>query len=194
MPALLAIDPGTATGVAFCRADGVIVFRTWRLDGLGGGRMLQLRALLNHLHSAERFERLVYEEPFQGPRVQAVTVLRHLEGEILSWSASQGLAALAFTPREIKAGIAGGRATKEDVLHAVRRLGYPVEDDHQGDAVALLLLARTGAQPARKTRKAAVKARQRDDAATDLFAVLRRPRPRWRAAGAAAMRLTTAGD
>jgi Holliday junction resolvasome RuvABC endonuclease subunit len=176
MPALLALDPGTCTGWAVGRADGSVGFGTWTLRGLRGARSLDLRYQLDAMLAREQFERVGYEAVWQGPHVNAVASLRWLEGEIQSWAENRRLPYAAYTPREIKASVAGGRATKERMVQVVRWLGYPVADDHQADAVALLLLMRTGTAPAAPTRKAAVRTQRKRVA--DLFSQARgRRRP-----------------
>lgn len=170
MPGIIALDPGRSTGVAYV-ADyaGTVQFTTWKLHGVDGERTLHLRALLTELHAVERFERVVYEAPWQGPNVNAVRALRHYESEIQSWAEAAGLpAASAYTPKEIKAGIAGGNASKERMIQTVRWLGHPVSDEHQADAVALLLLAQR-VSPAGVRRKAAKKAAAKLAKAADLF-------------------------
>jgi Holliday junction resolvasome RuvABC endonuclease subunit len=182
MPALLAIDPGIPTGIAYSRADGVIRWRTWHLECTGGGRSLELRRLLNAVHTCESFDLVAYERPYQSSFIAAVRSLHHAEGEILSWSASCGLKCLGYTPREIKASIAGGRASKDEMMKMIRVLGYAIEDEHQADAVALLLLARTGVQPAQERREAGVKAAKKLRASDgDLVTLMQRRQPRRRA-------------
>lgn len=174
MTTLLAIDPGNATGIAFRRADGAVMFRTWKLEGVGGGRIIQLDGRLNALHSAERFDRVSYEQPFFSKKFPtAAEPLLDLTGHIKFWAASRGIPYTAYAVAEIKRAVASGRADKRTMIERVRLLGYAVNTDHEADAVAQLLLAMRGITPARQVRKTLAREAARA-AGPDLFGTPRR--------------------
>lgn len=176
MTALLALDIGVHTGVAVRRADGGKVWRTWSLVGAGGVRLDKVYSRLSILHEAENFERVGYEAPFGGPNFVAVRALCHFEAVILLWTTHVGIPCAGYTPSEVKRAVASGRADKRRMIERVRLLGYAVEDDHQADAVALLLLLERGIAPAEPTRKQA--ARDQRKRVLDLFASTRTARRR----------------
>lgn len=153
----LAIDPGSSTGWALWRPSGFVAFGTWKLTGNGGDRSLSLRDHLSAMLSREEFAELGYEEPYQSGFKNAVRSLYHLEGEIQSFCRFNRIPFFAYSPREIKASIAGGRATKDRMINVVRWLGYPVADDHQADAMALLLLMMKGVKPVEGEKKEAAR-------------------------------------
>jgi Holliday junction resolvasome RuvABC endonuclease subunit len=175
MPApCLALDPGCATGVAYRRADGQVVFRTWKLEGIGGGRLVQLEDLLTALHAAERFQRLSYEDPFYSPlKPTANRPLERMAGIIDCWCARRGIPCVAYAVGEIKAAVATGRADKRAMVERVRQLGYPVATDHEADAVAQLLLLMRGVAP-----KQQAQGRRQGGEATQSHARPVRPRQR----------------
>lgn len=153
----LAIDPGSLTGWALWRPSGFVAFGTWKLVGSGGDRSLSLRDHLSAMLSREEFAALGYEEPYQSGFKNAVRSLYHLEGEIQSFCAFNRIPMSAYSPKEIKASTAGGRATKERMINVVRWLGYPVSDDHQADAMALLLMMMKDIKPAEGIKKEAAR-------------------------------------
>jgi Holliday junction resolvasome RuvABC endonuclease subunit len=184
MTALLALDPGCHTGVAIRRADGTKLWRTWELIGAGGVRLDKLYSRLNVLHDAERFVQVGYEAPYLPQPSQpgnpnffnAVRPLCHYEATILLWAAQAGIPCFGYTPSEIKCAVADGKASKARVIERVRMLGHSVEDEHQADAVALLLLLERGIGPAEPTRKQA--ARDQRKRVLDLFSAARTARRR----------------
>jgi Holliday junction resolvasome RuvABC endonuclease subunit len=175
--AIIGIDPGCETGIAYRRRDGTVLHRTWLLVGADGVRINKLSDRLTALHEQERFIRVGYEAPFGGPNFTPVRVLVHFEAVILSWAARLGLAVEGYRPPELKQAVGlKGNATKDQVIVRVRALGYPVEDEHQADAVAALLRLIHGMKPAEVVRKAAV--RDQRKRALDLFAAARATRRR----------------
>ena len=100
--AMLALDPGRSCGVAFRRADGTVHHRTWRLEGIGGGRLVAFDRLLNALHSVERFARIGYERPFFSPRhPSAAEPLIEMTGHLKYWAAARGLPYAGYQPAAV---------------------------------------------------------------------------------------------
>lgn len=169
MTALLAIDPGSFTGWAVGAGDA-IMFGTWKLRltlrGGRGGRLLQLEQHIEAANDRHALGRVVFEEPYVGRFAAPALSLGGMVAVVQLWAARRGVPCHGFQPREIKAGIASGRASKAEMIARVRALGYPVEDEHQADAVALALLALSGAMPAAQIHKEVRAAKKRGP---DLF-------------------------
>ena len=163
---LLAIDPGTVTGVAW-DVDGHVEYATWQLGMDTDKRLLRLADNLTDILGNHACRHLAYEEPYVGPFKNAAESLFAQRGIIRYIAARMCIPAHGYSPREIKMGIAGGKATKDQMIDAIKARGYSPANEHEADAIALLLLMRTGTLPMEGTRKAAV--RQQRKKVVDLF-------------------------
>lgn len=164
---LLAIDPGTDTGVAWSYEDGTIHHTTWRLGPHQDQRSIRLVDNLVDILREQTCMGIGYEEPFVGPYVNAAQSLFVARGMIRYVATRLRIPVYGYTPKEIKQSIAGGRATKDRMIATVTMLGHKPANEHEADALALLLLMRTGALPQEGVRKTA--ARQHKRKAVDLF-------------------------
>src|SRR6266496_1442529 len=116
---LAAIDPGTIAGWAVRLADKSVLFGTWNLGALDR-RLVALRGNLDIIHTVYAISTLAFEEPWIGPWVHPAASLYQMRGVITEWSAEAGIACVGYSPKEIKASIAGGRATKQRMMETVR--------------------------------------------------------------------------
>lgn len=170
---MLAIDPGISTGIAFGGPAGPVQFFTWALKGRDGARLFHLTRLLDDLYDRYIIERIAFEQPFSGRYAATIIALSEIVGAIKEWAERKGIPCAGYSPREIKCAVATGGAGKATIIQRVHWLGHKAADDHQADAVALLLLMRAGVAPADVVRKDAVKARRK---AIDLFTPKRKTR------------------
>lgn len=138
----LALDISLKTGWA-CGAEGNLTFGTRDFSGLSGDYAVvgrRFAAWLNELLTKFEPGDLVIERPFL--RNEGVSYL--LGG--MAWEAHRAaeirnIPRKDYAPVSIKKFITGNaRAKKTEVMEAVRGRGYAIMDDHQADAVALLLL------------------------------------------------------
>ena len=143
-PAALCLDLGVRTGWALCGADGVttsgtVEFRTDRWQG-GGMRFLRFRHWLTETKSlAGGLDLVLFEEV----RRHAGTDSAHAYGGWLAiltaWCEHHGTAYEAVPIGTIKRHVTGkGNASKDQVIAAVRALGFDPADDNEADALALL--------------------------------------------------------
>ena len=164
---LLAIDPGTETGVAWCHEDGIVNHTTWRLGLDRDERSVRLVDNLVDILRDETCAHIGYEEPWHGPHVNVVESLITSRAMIRYVARRLKIQCSGYSPTEIKQSIAGGRATKDRMIATVKMLGHHPANEHEADAIALLLLMRTGAKPMEKVRKVA--ARRQKSKVVDLF-------------------------
>lgn len=140
---ILALDISLVTGFAY-GTEGNITFGTRDFTGVSSDcavRGRRFRSWVCDLLTKYEPSEIVIEKPFL--RNEATTFL--LGG--LVWEAHRAAELRniprddTHTPNSIKKFIAdNGRAKKWEVVKAVRERGYKVTNDHEADAVALLLL------------------------------------------------------
>jgi Holliday junction resolvasome RuvABC endonuclease subunit len=139
---VMAIDPGRSSGWARCH-DGAYTFGTWALSDAHTwaphAAAWQLQQCVANAMSEYRPDAVVIERPFGA---SAPTVI---EAAGLSMVASVAVYAHDVEPdfmavSTIRKAVCGtGRATKRDVVAEIKRRGFAVANDHEADAVALLL-------------------------------------------------------
>lgn len=139
----LALDLGTKTG--FCISNkfkivksGTVNFGIYKDKSLGG-RFFRFSCWLNSIIDSHNIDKIVYEQVYGHAGVEAA----HVYGGFL-----YHMAAIAFEKKielygvgvsSIKKAISGnGRASKSDVINAVRSLGFATIDDNEADAIAIM--------------------------------------------------------
>lgn len=141
---ILALDLGTTTGWAIRSASdpithGFITFRPQRFEG-GGMRYLRFKRWLSELSvSAIEIHEVYFEEVRRHAGVDAAHVYGGLMATLTTWCEHHNIPYQGVPVGTIKKHATGkGNAGKEDVIAAIRTRGYPVTDDNEADALALL--------------------------------------------------------
>ena len=150
--AILGLDLGTRTGWALALPDGV---KSRVLDckpaapELPGSRFRVFRDHLMWCNSRAggmiglvAYEGIRFAVPGHGARVAAL--FGGFEAVLRMWCEHHEIACVAVAPATLKKHVTGnGRATKEDMLAAIRASGQRPIDDNEADAIGL---ARYGAR------------------------------------------------
>ncbi|MBK8200656.1 MAG: crossover junction endodeoxyribonuclease RuvC [Acidobacteria bacterium] len=167
MSTILAIDPGARTGLA-CGWPGTVSLATLVLPK---GDAARLECLADYLDKFPDVAAAAYETPFIGRLRSAARPLYHYESVILLWARRRGIPVTGYTPSEIKTSLGlGGRCCKDSVIRRVQAMGYDPQDEHQADAMALLLLAASGVAPAHTRIKDAASTAKKQQRALKLVA------------------------
>ncbi len=146
---VLALDLGTTTGWAMlCTGreipkvvSGSQSFKPQRFDG-GGMRYLRFSRWLAELCDVGKPvpERVVYEEVRRHAGVDAAHAYGGFLSHLQSFCEEREIPYEGVPVGSIKKHVTGrGNANKEQMVEAVRRLGYLPVDDNEADAIALLL-------------------------------------------------------
>ena len=142
--AILAIDLGTTTGWALRSASGpithgFIAFRPQRFEG-GGMRFLRFKRWLSEVRaSADDIHAVYFEEVRRHAGVDAAHVYGGLMATLTAWCEHHNIPYQGVPVATIKKHATGkGNAGKDEVIAAVRARGFPVTDDNEADALALL--------------------------------------------------------
>jgi len=140
---ILALDLGTCTGWA-SRTQGAVAhgwakFQPGRYQG-GGMRYLLFKRWLNELKGGLGEIQLVY---FEEVRRHASTDSAHVYGGLMAtltaWCEHHNIAYSGVPVGTIKKHATGkGNASKPEIIAAMQAKGYPVTDDNEADALALL--------------------------------------------------------
>jgi len=140
---ILALDLGTCTGWA-SRTQGAVAhgwakFQPGRYQG-GGMRYLLFKRWLNELKGGLGEIQLVY---FEEVRRHASTDSAHVYGGLMAtltaWCEHHNIAYSGVPVGTIKRHATGkGNASKPEIIAAMQAKGYPVTDDNEADALALL--------------------------------------------------------
>jgi hypothetical protein len=144
LPVLLALDLGSSTGWALRGADGVIAsgvqeFSPNRFEG-GGMAFLRFNHWLSELNEAAGPIAAVF---FEEVRAHRGTLAAQIHGGFLAhltaWAEFREVPYEGVPVGTIKRSATGkGNAGKEEVIAAVRRLGFAPADHNEADALALL--------------------------------------------------------
>jgi Holliday junction resolvasome RuvABC endonuclease subunit len=149
MTALLALDLGTVTGYAVSVSPGSIVSGVWnnkggRYEG-GGMRFLRFRSHLDEIHRAAPVDVVYFEEVRRHIGTDAAHIYGGMLATLTAWCEEMKVPYEGVPVGSIKKFVAGkGNASKDDVLAAVRSLGYQPKDDNEADAIALCIMKRPG--------------------------------------------------
>jgi hypothetical protein len=161
---VLALDLSSATGWAFCRPGAVagwpvtrpfndialippeprpivdVGFGTWELGrGLHGQRFDRLSQHLR-AHAAPGLVIIEQAIPGKFSRTNAATeIAQGLRAVVCGWAANKGVVLREAPINSVKAWFGSPmQRDKAPMIATAKRLGWPVLDDHQADALAIL--------------------------------------------------------
>jgi len=141
---ILALDLGTTTGWALRSGDGGITsgcesFRPQRFEG-GGMRYLRFKRWLTELKQcAAHIDQLVFEEVRRHASTDAAHAYGGFLATLAAWCEHHGVPYQGVPVGTIKKHATGrGNASKDEVIAAMRKLGYRPADDNEADALAIL--------------------------------------------------------
>ena len=149
---VLGIDPAAAgaTGFGIVEREGSRC-RMLRLGALrppkaiasaGDLHLCRIHSLISDLIREFRPRAVALESVFTALNVKAALRLAEVRGVVLLAAAQAGIAAFSYSPREVKATVAGyGHAGKEQVQQMVRALLSMTEIPEPADAADALALA-----------------------------------------------------
>lgn len=151
-----------------CRTVGYGVLRP-RRGGGASARLREIHASVNALIEEHRPDALALESVFTALNMRTALLLAEVRGVVLLAAAERELPVHSYSPREVKATVAGhGDADKHQVQQMVRaalRMAAVPEPADAADALAVALchiyLAAAGERIARATGDAARPARSR---------------------------------
>lgn len=145
MDTILALDLGTKTGWALrnkgITVSGVENFQQSRFQG-GGIRYLRFACFLDEMLTLGKIDAVYFEEV----RRHLSTDAAHCYGGFLShlsaWGEHNKIPYFGIPVGTIKKHITGkGNASKQEVIAAIKALGFNPIDDNEADSLALLLFA-----------------------------------------------------
>ena len=141
---ILALDLGTTTGWALRSANGPVAhgfvsFKSQRFEG-GGMRYLRFRKWLTEIkQSSDGLDAVYFEEVRRHVGVDAAHAYGGFMATLTSWCEHHDIPYQGVPVGTIKKHATGkGNASKEDMVAAMRDRSYPVSDDNEADALALL--------------------------------------------------------
>jgi crossover junction endodeoxyribonuclease RuvC len=149
---ILGVDPAVAgaTGYGVVQSDGrrcrMLRFGAWRPSpnshGLGEGHLCAVHALISDLIQEFSPQGVAIESVFTAINVKTALRLAEVRGVVLLAAAQAGIPSFSYTPREVKATVAGyGHAGKEQVQQMVRALLHMSETPEPADAADALAIA-----------------------------------------------------
>lgn len=174
---ILAIDPATRCG--WCWGDGTTFdYGVWDLGDVGetGLKLASLAACIRSVVARHGVDEIAYEEASYGgsgrkkygPQWSTIVLHNQFRGVIESTATELGIPTLVYNIMTIKAETASnGRATKRDMIAAVRRhWGVELRDnqDNEADAIAIYQLAARGFRPTAVVKKERKKAERQHKA------------------------------
>ncbi|ORE90211.1 hypothetical protein ATO13_23286 [Stappia sp. 22II-S9-Z10] len=144
---ILALDLGTKCGYATGDdphqfvISGVWDLKPGRFDG-GGMRFLKFRQRLNDIHHAAKIGRVAFEEVRRHRGTDAAHVYGGLLAILTEWCEEKSIPYEGIPVGTIKSFWTGkGNANKTAMVDEAHRRGFPVIDDNEADAVAILHIA-----------------------------------------------------
>ena len=145
---VLALDQGVTTGWAFSnkRITGFGSKDLTALNTSGGAVYAAFGFWLEDMIFSLRPELVAFETPiFRGKNSRFLFGFAAII-EMLAERA--GVSSHAVNPKHLKSVITGnGNASKEQVEAAIAAMGYRPRNDHEADAIGILLIAKGGAAP-----------------------------------------------
>jgi len=142
---ILALDLGTKTGFAIGGDEMPVVSGVWNLKAgrheSQSMRLITLIKQINDLHDAVGISRVYYEEVRRHMSTDAAHWYGAFWGQVTKWCEERDIPYEGVPVGTIKKFATGkGNANKEAMIAAVEGWGFPVEDDNEADALALLHL------------------------------------------------------
>ena len=140
---ILALDLGTVTGWAQCH-DGQVISGTVRLRRRGERDGVQYLRWADWLDNVKfhGLDGVWYERVYRHIGTDAAHAYGGYKAILLAWACSHNIPCHGIGVQAIKKHITGrGQATKDQVIAAVRNIGYDPVDDNHADALALLHMA-----------------------------------------------------
>lgn len=142
--ALLALDLGQQTGWAVLSTNremtsGSCTFKPNRFEG-GGMSMLRFRNWLEEMQSlVGPFKAVLFEEVRAHKGTTAAHIYGGFLGQLTCWCEINNIPYQGVPVATIKKEVTGkGNAGKDEVITAVRALGFNPSDDNEADAIAIL--------------------------------------------------------
>lgn len=147
MPRLLALDLSTNVGFALLERGNRPAFGTLVLPpGSPGARFRRLREWLSEMLSVHEFDGLAFEEPIL-PRhsgdlattMETLTLLWGLTAVVQLFASERGLPVRGVPVKTAKKTLTGSANASKDemVVAAMKRMNWPVANDHEADAGAV---------------------------------------------------------
>ena len=148
---VLGVDPAAAGATGFgivereggrCRMLRLGALRPSKTTADGDLHLCRIHALLSDLIREFQPRAVALESVFTALNVRAALRLAEVRGVVLLAAAQAGIAAFSYSPREVKATVAGyGQAGKEQVQAMVRSLLSMTETPEPADASDALAIA-----------------------------------------------------
>lgn len=148
---VLGVDPAAAGATGFgiverqgsrCRLLRLGALRPSREIAAGDLHLCRIHALLSELIREFSPRAVAIESVFTALNVKVALRLAEVRGVVLLAAAQGGIAAFSYSPREVKATVAGyGHAGKEQVQQMVRALLSMTETPEPADAADALAIA-----------------------------------------------------
>ncbi len=145
---ILTLDLGTTTGFAILKngniTHGFVVFKPQRFEG-GGMRYLRFNKWLDEILSLiGTIDAVYFEEVRRHLGVDAAHAYGGFLAHLTAFCEERKIPYSGVPVGTIKKHVTGrGNASKKEIVEAVNKLGYAVNDDNQADAIALLLYINT---------------------------------------------------
>jgi len=145
---ILALDLGTTTGFAILKnkniTHGFVSFKPQRFEG-GGMRYLRFNKWLNEILTLiGKIDAIYFEEVRRHLGVDAAHAYGGFLAHLTAFCEERKIPYSGVPVGTIKKHVTGrGNASKKEIVEAVNKLGYAVNDDNQADAIALLLYINT---------------------------------------------------
>ena len=142
--AILALDLGSRTGWAVLPrsgriASGVAEFRPGRFEGAGMAFLRFGKFLADLNRDAGPFDAVAFEEVRAHAGTLAAQVYGGFLAHLTAWCERERAPYLGVPVATIKRHATGkGNAPKDEVVRAVRALGFQPADDNEADALAIL--------------------------------------------------------
>jgi len=146
---ILTLDLGTRTGWAYRNTAGVISHGVADFGGKRGepkgARFKRFQVWLDSSPATVLVDRVVYEGVCAHNGVYAAHMWGGWEALLCAWCEANGTPYEDMGVGTIKKDATGnGRASKQDVISAVRAAGFQPTDDNDADALAIMLAVTKG--------------------------------------------------
>jgi crossover junction endodeoxyribonuclease RuvC len=171
---VLGVDPAVAgaTGYGVIEVDGAVArpmrFGAWKFPArlTFAGRLREIHFLISGLVEQFAPDAVAVESVFAALNMRTALKLAEMRGVVLLAAAQAQIPAHSYSPREVKASVAGfGGASKQQIQHMVQSLLDLPECPEPADAADALAVALCHAQMARARERFAASTGPRSPAA-----------------------------